>query len=85
MTSNVTLPPIIDGAQVRPPSMGLGAKNMSCFRCRFFRKFGDDALEGACRKASPAIDLSGSVSSPGRAVWPMVFVEDWCGEFEAAD
>jgi hypothetical protein len=40
-----------------------------CVNCRFF--------DWVCRKRSPYRD-----SETGRAVWPKVDPEDWCGDFK---
>ncbi len=41
----------------------------SCGLCRL-------ELAGECRRRAPAI-----AADTGRAVWPLVAADDWCGEF----
>jgi hypothetical protein len=52
-----------------------------CGECRFSEPSGTGALE--CHRYAPSV----SVDSPGpvnrNPVWPIVFFNDWCGEFEA--
>lgn len=68
-----------------------------CGRCRYFdvqpwmrREFctvldddGQAVLKGFCRRVAPPCQLVDVVqlATPSFARWPIVFANDWCGEF----
>lgn len=49
-----------------------------CANCRFM-------LMNACHRHAPMAKASGDTSQVKRAVWPRVYDDDWCGEWEAED
>lgn len=53
-----------------------------CHRCRFFspdaRGFKD---RGLCRVGAPAIGTELYAGLGYEALWPVVHVTDWCGQF----
>jgi hypothetical protein len=53
----------------------------TCASCRYWDSdFGPDTTEnGACLRYPPV------VQSGNRAVWPLTVLDDWCGEFSAAE
>ena len=48
----------------------------ACANCQFYLKGALDQGSGECRIGRPFLSTNGS-----RRVWPVVFNEDWCGEF----
>jgi hypothetical protein len=41
-----------------------------CSNCRYIRS-------GSCRRWSPKV-----LGDSGTAIWPLVYLDDWCGEYE---
>lgn len=65
----------------------------ACLACRFFEPWPtDDARTdgeaGECRRKSPAVRIGrpdfrrGGQMSLDEAVWPPVYANEWCGEFQ---
>lgn len=48
-----------------------------CGRCEW-GDFASDQLVGSCRKVPPRVVV---IDGETEAAWPIVFVEDWCGQF----
>lgn len=64
-----------------------------CRACRFFEAWptDDDRTDGEageCRRKSPAVRIGrpdyrrGGQTTPDEAVWPPVFANEWCGDFQ---
>lgn len=54
----------------------------SCEMCKFFEP--NEPSDGECRRHAPAVvtqDINDKISRR-LAVWPVVEIVDWCGEFE---
>lgn len=57
----------------------------SCFTCRFFRPL--QKTSGQCRRHAPRPAMEAQAGNrdgflENAAVFPVVFPDDWCGEFE---
>ncbi len=60
--------------------------NPVCLECRFFEISLMDPHKGLCRRNAPPVTLGAdSEDAPPRDTWwPVVYDDDWCGEFAEA-
>ena len=58
-----------------------------CGNCRFFKAidFDDYDYDGECRRYAPRAILSDGVPGDFQPVFPEMFNESWCGEWESAN
>jgi hypothetical protein len=57
-------------------------RKQRCANCKYLEQgavYLDDDTIGACRRHAPQPVIMGNDESI--ANWPLVFLEDWCGEF----
>ncbi len=50
-------------------------KGPNCGVCKYFVESGYGIGSGRCHRRAPAMEVRG-------AVWPNVWIDYWCGEFE---
>jgi hypothetical protein len=56
--------------------------NDRCEKCRFYYDASDGVREqGHCRRHAPRPAGKKSLDAEVWAIWPVVFPDEWCGEF----
>lgn len=63
-------------------------ENDGCHNCFYFDPVGQPpAREGECRRHAPSILMlpaQGDERAHTITAWPVIFTEDWCGEWQPA-
>jgi hypothetical protein len=62
--------------------MSNGSKMEYCGNCRFWKEHGDMEM-GFCRRRAPAVPMVEPDNIHEHDLWPMTFLEWWCGEWKS--